>query len=175
MIELIPIKYSTELNLDSRQIYEAVFPPDERRDWTQLIDLLQNEQFVLNEIYFGKPLVGLISFWTLTNFIFIEHFVIRNSEQSKGFGTQVINQLLQEKSLPIILEVEKPVTEVAQRRIRFYERLNFKTCSGDYFQPPYSNGKNAVEMLLMSYPEEIRPDDFSTVRSKIHHTVYQFF
>ncbi len=175
MIELIPVNHPTKLNSDVKQIYEVSFTTDERRDWSQLTDLLQNEQFSLNEIYFSHQLIGLISFWKLNQFIFVEHFAIRDSEQSKGYGTLVINQLLQKISVPVILEVEKPVSESAQKRIRFYERLNFKTCSGDYFQPPYSAKKNKVEMLLICYPNEISQEEFDLVVSEIHRWVYQFF
>ena len=175
MIELIHVNHFTELNSELRQIYEDAFPVYERRNWSQLTELLANRLFILNEIYFGDQLIGLISFWNLDEFIFVEHFAIHESERSKGFGTQVINQLLHETTVPVILEVEMPHSEAARRRIKFYKHLKFKICSGIYFQPPYSTGQTNVEMLLMSYPEKAHPDTFSTVKSKIHQTVYQYY
>lgn len=174
MIQLIPVENAKDLSSDIQQLYEESFPPDERRNWTQLTEILQNETFSINKLFSGEKFIGLFSFWNMDEFIFIEHFAIQPEEQSKGFGTQTILQFIQEQQLPVILEVEKPETDSALKRIRFYERLNFTICSGNYFQPPYPSEKNKVEMSLMSFPHSIPPADFESVVKKIHHTVYQF-
>jgi len=80
--------------------------------------------------------------------------------------------LTAEISVPVILEVEEPFTDVAKKRIAFYERLNFRISEQEYYQPPYSVGKNRVKMLLMSYPEKLDPNKFTTIKNKIYQTVY---
>jgi ribosomal protein S18 acetylase RimI-like enzyme len=160
------------MNSDLQQIYEKSFPDDERREWNQLIDILDDNRFTINGIYFQQQLIGIITFWNLDGFRFIEHFAIRNTEQGKGYGTQVIKKLTAEILVPVILEVEEPFTDVAKKRIAFYERLNFRISEQEYYQPPYSVGKNRVKMLLMSYPEKLDPNKFTTIKNKIYQTVY---
>jgi len=173
MIQLVPISNLKELNADFRQIYEEAFPPDERRNWHQLAELLTNPIFSLNGIYQEQQLIGILLIWNLDDFSFIEHFAIRDSMRGNGFGSQVIQQLIMQISNPVILEVEEPFTSDALKRITFYKRLNFSLFDGEYYQPPYSDEKNKVKMLLMSYPEKIEPEVFPWIKKRIYQTVYQ--
>ncbi len=172
MIQLLPGTNPQKLNSDFKQIYETSFPDDERRDWNPFLELLNNKQFSLNEIYDQQKFIGFISIWDLTEFSFIEHFAIRAAEQGKGYGTQTIEHLLSINSKPIILEVEEPLTETARKRIAFYERLNFRVNTFCYFQPPYSIEKASIKMLLLSYPTKISPEDFERIKDQIYHCVY---
>ena len=174
MIQLHPVINPDKLNFDLKQIYEGLFPEDERREWTQLTELLHNTQFSLNEIYDQHNFLGFISVWNLTEFSFIEHFAIRPTKQGKGYGTEALNQVLSMNSKPVILEVEEPFTETARKRILFYERLNFTVNDNSYFQPPYSIEKNSVKMLLMSYPKKIEPEYFGIIKAHIHSKVYGY-
>ncbi len=171
-IQLIRVSDSMELSLELRTIYEEAFPPDERREWAQFTELLNNPDFFLKAISNQKKVIGLLTFWNLDDFLFIEYFAIRNAERGKGIGAKVVNQLLAGTSAPIILEVDEPITETAQKRIRFYERLNFSVCQSEYFQPPYSANKNTIKMLLMSYPDEISDDLFPQTKARIYRMVY---
>lgn len=174
MIQLIPVIHPTELNTDFRQIYEETFPPDERREWNKLTELIGNDHFSLNEIYHQEKFAGFISIWNLGEFSFIEHFAIRDTERGKGIGTRIIRQIIAQISTPVILEVEEPHTLSARKRIGFYERLNFWVSDGDYCQPPYAIDKNKVKMLLMSYPNRIQPENFAGIKNRIHDVVYQY-
>jgi ribosomal protein S18 acetylase RimI-like enzyme len=174
MIQLHPVINPDKLNFDLKQIYEASFPEDERREWKQLLELLNNTQFCLYEIYDQQKILGFISIWNLTEFSFIEHFAIQDAEQGKGYGTQVIEHVLSMNSKPIILEVEEPITENARKRIAFYERLNFAVNDFNYFQPAYSPEKRSIKMLLMSYPSNIYPEIFEGIKDRIHHEVYGY-
>lgn len=171
-IELIRVTDSLELNPELRTIYEQAFPPNERREWAQFTELLTNPDFFLETIHHQKNLIGILTIWNLHEFRFVEHFAIRENERGKGLGTEVVNQLLTESSVPVILEVEEPITETAQKRIHFYERFNFSACKSEYFQPPYSIDKNKVKMLLMSYPDKINNQDFPQIKARIYRSVY---
>ena len=171
-IELIQVTNSLELSHELRIIYEEAFPLEERRDWAQFTELLNNPNFFLKAIYHQKNLVGILMIWNLHEFRFIEHFAIRDAERGKGFGSKVIQQIISENNFPLILEVDEPSSETTQKRIQFYERFNFSVCKSEYFQPPYSADKNKVKMLLMSYPEEINDAYFSQIKARIHRLVY---
>ncbi len=174
MIQLVSVTNPDKLNFEFKQIYESSFPEDERREWSQLLDLLHNKQFNLYEIYIQEKFIGFISVWDLMEFSFIEHFAITDTEQGKGYGTQALNRVLLMSSRPVILEVEEPFTEKARKRISFYERLNFSLNTGSYFQPPYSIGKSSVKMQLMSYPKKMETSDFEKIKAHIHDSVYGY-
>lgn len=174
MIQLLQVTNPDKLNVDFRQIYEASFPEDERRGWDKLLELPGHSHFSLNEIYLQQKFLGFISVWDLAEFKFIEHFAIRDTDQGKGYGTQALNQILSISQIPVILEVEEPFTEMARKRITFYEQLNFVVNRESYFQPPYSIGKPGIKMLLMSYPSEIEPEFFERIKAQIHDQVYGF-
>ncbi|MDP2889227.1 MAG: GNAT family N-acetyltransferase [Bacteroidota bacterium] len=173
MIKLIPVSNSLELTEDLKQIYVGSFPPDERRDWQKMKELLQHSGFILNKVLEDQELVGLITVWNIPNFVFIEHFAILESKREKGIGGQALKQVIAENLKPIIVEVEEPVTDDARRRIAFYESAGFSVCDGIYYQPPYSPDKNKVKMLLMSFPERVLPPEFDEIQTRIYREVYQ--
>ncbi len=72
----------------------------------------------------------------------------------------------------IVLEVERPETEEARRRVIFWEKLGFKLNEHHYIQPPYDDWKEPVKMFIMSSPKEIDYIDFSLIRQIIHTQVY---
>jgi len=174
MIEIITLNHSDDLNSIFRQIYEEAFPPDERRDWKQLVELLANPSFCFNGIYNEQKVVGFYTLWHLGEFCFMEHFAIGDSERGKGYGSQVLQQILINISTPLILEVETSETQLGLKRIAFYERMNFMISDGVYYQPPYAEGKSKVRMKLMSSPEGIIQEDFATIQNRIYEVVYQF-
>ncbi len=47
MIQLIPVSNSMGLNDDLKRIYINSFPPDERRDWQEMKELLHHSNFSL--------------------------------------------------------------------------------------------------------------------------------
>ena len=173
-IQLIRLTDSSELTPEFSIIYEEAFPSDERREWSQIIDLLSNNSFNFFKILYMQRTIGLLSVWNLGEFHFVEHFAIQDIDRGKGFGNQVILLLQCRISTPLILEVEEPLTEMAQKRIAFYKRLNFQVCALDYYQPPYSISKNKVKMLLMSFPEMLIQDSLIQVKARIYDSVYHF-
>lgn len=173
MIKLIPVSDSIELNHDLRQIYLDSFPPEERREWMEINKLLNHPNFRLNQIFNDLELIGLISIWNLPDGDFIEHFAILESARGKGFGELVLKLIIEDQSKRIILEVEEPETEPARRRIAFYKRLGFSISDEIYYQPPYPPNKSKVKMLLMSFPEQLNPNDFANIKAQIYNEVYQ--
>lgn len=173
MVNLIPVSTSQNLSEELEQIYKGSFPPDERRDWKKMKELLIQPKFILNQIFKDQVLIGLITLWNLPNFVFIEHFAILEPKRGKGIGTLVLKQVIAKNPTTLIVEVEEPNTGEARRRIAFYERSGFSACEGIYYQPPYALDKNKVKMLLMSFPEKISQLNFNEIKTKIYREVYQ--
>ena len=149
------------------RIYTESFPPDERRDFSDVIRLLEeNDDFFIVLLSDENKAVGFISYWEWNDFSYVEHFAVDSSCRGSGY------ELLKLINNPAVLEVEKPLDDISQRRIRFYERLGFVLCTRPYTQPPYSPEKQPLELYLMSFGKIDLNQVFDTVASRIHQKVY---
>jgi hypothetical protein len=157
-IGLIQITNPSEVTDELKTIYEEAFPPDERRDWDQVLELLIKPEYQFISVIHQQKTIGLIIGWNFQCFKFIEHFVILN--------------FLSKTSARVILEVDEANTETDQRRISFYESLGFSVFPGEYYQPAYSPTKKSIKMLILSYPNKITKEEFSQIRTDLYRFVY---
>lgn len=132
-------------------IYLSSFPPEERRDWQDVIrrngkDLniltIQSEQSC-------EP-TGLLTYWLFDDFVYIEHFAVAASSRGAGVGSKALQAFITASKVPVLLEVEPPETDDAVRRIAFYSRHGLDVISTGYIQPPYMPGLPSVPLFLMS-------------------------
>ncbi|MFD2934290.1 GNAT family N-acetyltransferase [Spirosoma flavum] len=155
--------------------YEGSFPPDERRNFNDLLQLLPCPEMHLCALIDQDHLVGFIIYWQWADAVFVEHFAIDPEQRGKQFGQRALNQLLRRESPYFILEVERPEDEISRSRIRFYERQGFYLNSFDYAQPPYQRGNLPIPMRLMSIPAIIEQDEFEGFSQLIKERVYERF
>lgn len=149
------------------------FPNDEYRELNELrvfTDTLP--QFINNVIFDNDTPIGLISYWNFEGFHYVEHFAIAPSQRNGGYGKRVLQLLCETLPQPIILEVERPETEMAQRRINFYRRNGFTLWENDYLQPPYKKGDSSIPMRLMVYGPLDNLSYYDKVRRCIYRNVY---
>lgn len=137
-----------------RNLYLEAFPPDERRDFEEIMDLLTNDDVPFNiltaELEDGT-FAGFISYWDFKDFIYGEHFAVPATLRGQRIGERFLNYFINTQNSPIILEVELPEDEMSKRRIGFYERLGFDLQKEiSYIQPPYSPEKSSLPMYLMT-------------------------
>ena len=154
------------------EIYESSFPSDERRTLDSQKELIKNKQYNFFMVLKDKILVAIITEWKFEDFLCVEHLAVKKEMKGKGIGTELLKKYLSKNKQKIVLEVERPETEIATKRIKFYEKIGFKLNTFDYIQPAYGKDKNQVPMFLMTYPEEINESEFSSIREKLHITVY---
>lgn len=174
IIKIISWKYINEsLIADIREIYELSFPEDERRDFDKVMLLEDNAMFSFYYATGENDLVGFYTQWTFDDCNYIEHLAIKESYRGKGYGTELINNIKNANKL-IVLEVEKPGTDDADKRITFYLRLGFNLCVFPYMQPPYSPEKGTVAMNFMTCPNTITYNEFITIRDLLYRNVYNF-
>ena len=165
-----------KINQDSKEfkeiwkIYEYSFPKDERRTLEKQTQTFKKTEYKLFAVYEAE-LIGFIAIWEFEEFRFIEHIAIKKEQRNKGLGTKLMKEFLDSKI--VVLEVERPNTEIDKRRIEFYKRLGFKLNTYDYIQPPYEEGKNPVPLYLMTHPKEITEQEFSKMKEKLFKTVYE--
>lgn len=155
------------------QLYLSAFSPDERRPWGHILRLASSSpDFRFTLIRSSGKAAGFITWWRLSQAIYIEHFAILPSLRSHGLGAMALRQFCAEQGKsPIILEVEPAGSgPIAERRIRFYERCGLSAHPFfPYIQPPYAPGLSPVPLMLMTTGCIPSLTDIAT---EIHRTVY---
>ncbi len=167
-------------------LYVEAFPVDERRSTESITELLEKDYFEFIPIFIAEEFVGFATLWIFENFAYIEHFAIDPKKRNMGIGFDFIRILQGKESgnskltfaLPpkkitnIALEVEKPDSEIAKRRVQFYERLDFKILNNYYFQPPYTKDSKGLEMKVMMYSPN-NEVEFNQIKDTLYKYVYK--
>lgn len=154
------------------KIYEEAFPEDERRSLSQQIELMKNPLYNFKYLYDFEKLSGFLAYWEFDKFIYLDHFAIERNLRRKGLGEKTLANFLLDQNQNIVLEVEKPETETAKKRIAFYEKLGFFLNEYDYLQPPFSDNKNAVPLFIMSHPSKLSKSNFKIIKETLYKDVY---
>lgn len=163
----------TDLYSYMEQLITQSFPAEEYRELKELRTYTDTKPHFHNNIIFHNNIpVGLITYWDFDRFCYIEHFAIDPTQRNGGHGRTALNQLCQLLKRPIVLEVEMPEEEMAQRRINFYRRQGFSLWEKPYQQPPYKPGDGYLPMLLMAYGNIQCGKDFDTVKEYLYREVY---
>jgi lysozyme len=158
------------------KLYELSFPEEERRLYANENDLedfrkRNNELFHILTIYNNDTAVGFLTYWTFTDYLYIEHFFINPDYRGKGLGGEMLDKFTQAADRGVILETECPNNDVSKRRIAFYKRHGFKLHNEiEYRQPPYSPTQPFVELKIMSYGKHTvsRLADLSPMLSTVY-------
>ena len=154
--------------------YNDSFPPVERRDFSLLREFIDAKpHFEVFCLLRDDQYVGFITGWQLDGFVFAEHFAIDEAFRNGGVGAQAMDSFIAAHSMPVVLEVELPSDSLSKRRIGFYERLGFRLDNHEYFQPPYSEGDQPLELRLMTYGDLDLNQSFTDIRNAIYSKVYE--
>ncbi len=155
------------------QLMNVSFPPEEQRDTPQQRAYSDSHPLFRNHIILADHVpVGMISFWDMGDFHYIEHFAIDPPARNKGYGKQALELIRKQWDHPIVLEVEMPTNETSIRRIRFYRQTGFTLHEIPYMQPPYRKGDAEMPMRLMTCGAISMAQDFDRIKRKIHKEVY---
>ena len=120
MIEIKQVKTENqELYGFVEELMHTAFPAQERRDTPQQREYSDSNPLFCNNVIVedGKP-VGMISYWDMGDFYYIEHFAIDPSLRNGGYGKRVLESIQTKLQGPIVLEVEEPTEEMSIRRAR---------------------------------------------------------
>lgn len=148
------------------------FAEDEIRTEDSIYEMFKcGKLHILKIEYQGKE-CGYLSYYKLSDFYFVEHFVIDDAYKCRGIGGNALD-LFSESHFPLILEAEPPENSIKARRIHFYERHGFCVVEREYIQPAYAADKSAVRLLLLSYPT--LPKDIEATVREIYSYVYKGF
>ena len=168
----------TDINMNQfDEIYslmEISFPPDERRPYAEQKALLDLSCYhILARLDPSNTHIqGFFAVWDTPALCFIEHFAVNPLDRNQGLGAAMLQELMTQQSKRICLEVELPETELAIRRIHFYERNGLYLNSYDYTQPALSAGQQAIPLYLMTSGHTLDLSEFTAIQKEIMQHVY---
>lgn len=155
------------------KLMKEAFPKSEIRNEKGQRSLLDHPGYRLYTAKKEGQVHGLLAVWQFETFDFIEHFAVDSSLRGNGLGSRLLKDYLETAGKTVFLEVEEPATELAKRRIVFYERLGFCLNDFDYIQPDLQQGQSSLLLKNMTYPYKSSKKDFEHMKQKIFETVYQ--
>lgn len=154
-------------------LYEKAFPKEERRSINDQKKIFKNKKYHFEVIVDKELFVGLLFWWEFRDLRFVEYFATSEKVRNKGFGQRILYEFINRSVKPIVLEVELPSSEIRQRRIGFYERIGFHLNPHNYEIPPMEEGGEALELLIMSFPNEISQGEVDNFSQQYHPILFE--
>ncbi|MFR9602460.1 MAG: GNAT family N-acetyltransferase [Rikenellaceae bacterium] len=149
------------------ELYLAAFPENERRGLDYHTETMSKSEFHCDVVLDSDEPIGILFWWDLSDFTFVEHLATTPNVRGKGYGNQILNELIASSDKPILLEVEHPEDELSRRRIGFYERMGFTLNDHQYRHPSYQQIEGEfVDLLVMTHPNPITKCELDSFISK---------
>ena len=155
-------------------LLEAAFPVTELREKDDQRLLLQEECYSLYGARKENGFAAVFAVWEIEDFLYIEHFAVKEDCRNSGYGGMLLDHLLKEKDRLAVLEVEVPEDELTRRRIGFYERHGLVYNNYPYLQPPLRKGNDLLPLRLMTKPEAIDEKTYERYKKSIYRIVYKY-
>lgn len=179
--QLIGKEINTLIDKMKKQDFDAIydlmeksFPIEEYRTYEEQKELLHNPVYSIYVLYNeSQEIKAFIAVWEFEEFAFIEHFAVNPEHRNSGIGAYMLNELVEQLGKTICLEVEPPETEMARRRIGFYQRNNFYLNEYPYIQPSISQGKKPIPLILMTSCSKVDEDRFNRIKGTLYKKVYK--
>ena len=157
------------------RIMEASFPLDERRPFDEQRALLEDPDY---RIYVCKApaaeeIAAFAAVWNFEPVVFIEHFAVAPQCRNGGLGARMLKELVEQAGKTVCLEVELPGTDLAARRIGFYERNRFFLNPYPYLQPSISKGRSAIPLQIMTSGRPVSEEEFQHIKALLYRRVYR--
>ena len=115
-----------------KQLYETAFPEGEQIPWEDLMRLVGEMPLDFIAYYDEEEFIGFTIVYPRKSFNWFWYFAVRKELRGKGYGQQILTQLIEQyKGQTFVLDMESP-TQVCenidqrQRRHDFYLRNGFR-------------------------------------------------
>lgn len=110
-------------------LYARAFPWHEQRESEAKRQALSHPRYALEAWFDEGVFVGLSGCWQFAGYGYIEHLAIDDTLRSRGYGKQLLAQILTRAPLTI-LEIDPLTTAIAHKRLRFYQSMGFHANPG---------------------------------------------
>lgn len=158
------------------RLMEVSFPPDERRPYREQKELLNRTQYTVYIVpgdISAPDIKAFLAVWEFSSFALLEHFAVNPNCRCGGVGSTALNELIELLPVRLCLEAEPPSEALSARRIGFYKRNGFYVNEYPYVQPPISQGKSSVPLLLLTHGTSVTIEEFRKIRDTLYQTVYR--
>lgn len=154
-------------------LFSDAFIPSELRDYENMKQLFQKEEFLIYAKYSQNHLQGAIIVWEFDDFVFLENFAVDSKMRGQGIGSAILEDIQSHyHNHLLILEVEEPTDDLKKRRIAFYQRHQFLLNDFHYIQPTLRKNYVGENLFLMSYPQAMNEDFFQNFKKQVFQRVY---
>ena len=132
-------------------LYETAFPLHEKRSLKAKNRALQAVNYQLQAWFEEAQFVGLIGVWHFEGYGYIEHLAVDDALRGQGYGKRMLRQFLEQSPLTV-LEIDPLTSDIARKRLCFYQSLGFKINHYPHFHPSYHENLTDHELIVLSYP-----------------------
>lgn len=159
------------------KIFLTSFPENERRPFASMHHLMLHdprvhmESIVMRQDNALQKCIGLLVWWDLESFVYVEYLAIDPAYRGRKIGREVMTGLLTAQRRPVVLEVELPIDDLTRRRVSFYQRLGFNLCPDAYEQPSYGVVPGLPMSIMVAHQEQLTIP-IATVIEKLKKEVY---
>lgn len=161
------LKLSREPHELAWKLYQESFPKCERRSKERHEEILKLPNFMPYHIYENGEFIGFVYLWNWNTFYYGEHLATLPEVRGGGVGAKVLQELFKIiDGQMLILEIDPPITEIAKRRQKFYERLGIITTDHDFIHPSYQLPQDPHKLVIMSYPTAVSKVLFEEFKEK---------
>lgn len=167
------IKLNKESFDEAYTVLKDAFPAAELRQKDKVYDLFIKEELTIYGLKHRDEIVAVLLCWYFEDFLFLENFAVKEKYRGKGYGSKILKEIKSIYNGLIILEVEKPYDDTSKKRVRFYEKNEFKLNRFGYDQPPFVPCIEDIPLLIMSTPDHISEEEFSSIKKYIFTKVYK--
>lgn len=156
-------------------LLEEAFPETELRTKADQKALLQEPCYRLYGVKGAmESYLAVFAIWEIETFLYIEHFAVKKEYHNRGYGGALLDNLLEEKGKPVVLEVEPPKDALTRRRVGFYQRHGFAFNGYPYLQPPMRKGHGMLPLRLMTWPGGIDEETYERYKDRLYRIVYKY-
>ena len=148
------------------EIYDYSFPFEEKRNMQEHECVMRDADFFSDVILSGGEVVGIMFYWQMPKYAYIEHFAISKDMRGRGIGSAALDEFL--KLHPsAVLEIEPPCDVITEKRKAFYDKAGFKFYDLDYMHPSFGKRFPPYKLSLMSFGFDITKSDAKELESKL--------
>ena len=146
MIQLTDLSQSDHPHF-AKDLFESAFPDEERPPFGELKNRNTDKfHFMVATNDDGDEPIGILTYWTFDDFVYIEHFAIDEDLRNQGLGKAVFLNFLSQQTQQVVLEVEHPHDETSEHRVEFYSSMGLYTNPQDNLQPAYHGDQHPAHM-----------------------------
>ncbi|HCQ74418.1 MAG TPA: N-acetyltransferase [Clostridiales bacterium] len=161
-------KTGSELYTKAMELYKISFPEHEQRLPASQAEIIGNNAYHFDAVCDNGKFVGEVLYWDIGGAYYIEHFCVLPEKRNMHYGQRILDAY---SDMPLMLEIDPPTDETAQRRKHFYERCGFAENPYKHIHPPYRRENSGHELVVMSSPEPLTPEQYEAFRRFLHDVV----